>query len=290
MNTPFTFHLIPFKHLFEHALVCRMRLSNHTLRHCLFNMGKKRSNESLEIRKYILARCNLGVSRDIISEEVTHLFGESAVSKKTVYRWVSRFNHGRQSISDDKHSGRPTYAVTNSNISKIRELLKIDGTLTVREIANTIGISTGSVFTILKSKLNFKKICARWIPHILTKEQKNERLQKCQKLLKMYNKMGHIQLSELVTGDETWVHFFQPERKIKNQVWIGENMRRPTIARRALTTKKVLYAIFFNANGIVTQYPVPRGRSITANLYTSTILPKLHKYYKKDAQRLDSKV
>ena len=41
-------------------------------------MGKKRSTESLEIRKYILARCNLGVFRDIISEEVTRIFGESA--------------------------------------------------------------------------------------------------------------------------------------------------------------------------------------------------------------------
>ena len=93
--------------------------------------------------------------------------------------------------------------------------------------------------------------------------------------------MGHRQLRELVIGDETWVHFFQPERKIKNQVWIGKNMRRPTIARRALTTKKVLYAIFVNANGIVTRYPVPRGRSITANLFTSKILPKLHQFYKK---------
>ena len=208
-------------------------------------MGKKRSTESLEIRKYILARCNLGVSRDIISEEVTRLFGESAVSKKTVYRWVSRFNHGRQSISDDKHSGRPTYAVTNSNISKIRELLKIDGRLTVREIANTIGISTGSVFTILKSKLNFKKICARWIPHILTKEQKNERLQKCQKLLKMYNKMGHRQLSELVTGDETWVHFFQPERKIKNQVWIGKKHEKTNYCQESSDDKKGVVRNFF---------------------------------------------
>ena len=135
-------------------------------------MGKKRSTESLEIRKYILARCNLGVSRDIISEEVTRLFGESAVSKKTVYRWVSRFNHGRQSISDDKHSGRPMYAVTNSNISKIRELLKIDGRLTVREIANTIGISTGSVFIILKSKLNLKKYMLDGYPIFLQRSRR----------------------------------------------------------------------------------------------------------------------
>ena len=172
MNTPFTYHLIPFKHLFEHALVFRMRLSNHILRHCLFNMSKKRSTERLEIRKYILARCNLGVSCDIISQEVTSIFGESTVSKKTIYRWVSRFNYGRTSISDNKHSGRPTSAVTNSNISKIQELLKIYGRLSVQEIANTIGISTGSVFTILKSKLNFKKYVLDGYPIFLQKSRR----------------------------------------------------------------------------------------------------------------------
>ena len=105
---------------------------------------------------------------------------------------------------------------------KYENFWKNYGRLSVQEIANTIGISTRSAFTIKKSKLNFKKICAKWILHILTKEQKNERLKKCKKLLKMYNKMGHRQLSELVTGDGTWIHFFQPEIKIKNQVWIGK--------------------------------------------------------------------
>ena len=146
-------------------------------------MNKKQITERLEIRKYILARCNLGVSRYIISEEVTSIFGESTVSKKTIYRWVSSFNHGRTSISDNMHTGRPTSAVTNSNISKIRELLKIDGRLSVQKIANTIGISTGSVFTIiLKSKLNFKKnMCEMYTPYsykgaeewATTKVQKN---------------------------------------------------------------------------------------------------------------------
>ena len=56
--------------------------------------------------------------------------------------------------------------------------------------------------------------------------------------------MGHRQLSELVTGDETWVHFFQPERKIKNQVKIGKNMRRPTIARSSDDKKGVVRNFF----------------------------------------------
>ena len=67
----------------------------------------------------------------------------------------------------------------------------------------------------------------------------------------------------------------------KNQVWVGKNMKRPTIARITLTSKKMLYSIFFNSNGLVTQYPIPKGRSVTSNLYTKEILPRLHRYYKK---------
>jgi histone-lysine N-methyltransferase SETMAR len=58
-------------------------------------------------------------------------------------------------------------------------------------------------------------------------------------------------------------------------------MKRPTIARRALTSKTVLYAIFFNSNGLVTQYPVPKSRSVISYLYSKEILPRLHKYYQK---------
>ena len=210
-------------------------------------MGKKRSSESREIRKYILARCNLDVERNTIFEEVTSIFGESAVSKKTVYGWFHRFNNGRKAISANKHSRRSASVVAKSNISKIRKLLKNDGRITVEEIAKYVEISTGSVFTILKSKLKFRKLCARWIPHILKKEQKRERVQKCQKLLKMFENMDQRKLTELVTDDETWAHFFQPERKIKNQVWFGKNIKRPTIARRTFTSKKVGKILFYRS-------------------------------------------
>ena len=42
-----------------------------------------------------------------------------------------------------------------------------------KDIASCTGISEGSVQTILKKHLYLRKVCARWVPHLLTEEQKD---------------------------------------------------------------------------------------------------------------------
>jgi hypothetical protein len=43
----------------------------------------------------------------------------------------------------------------------------------VREIAETIGISKERVGYILHKELDMKKLCARWVPRLLTADQKH---------------------------------------------------------------------------------------------------------------------
>ena len=43
--------------------------------------------------------------------------------------------------------------------------------------------------------------------------------------------------STFVTGDETWVHFFEPQRKVNNKIWATKNARRPSIAKRLQSSK-----------------------------------------------------
>ena len=45
----------------------------------------------------------------------------------------------------------------------------------MEEIANTIGISHGSVFTILHDRLGMRKLTARWVPKSLSDEQMTAR-------------------------------------------------------------------------------------------------------------------
>jgi hypothetical protein len=54
--------------------------------------------------------------------------------------------------------------------------LKKTSRYTVEEINDISGLSASYVFSILKEKL--RKVCARWIPHLLTSDQKRERVEK----------------------------------------------------------------------------------------------------------------
>ena len=53
------------------------------------------------------------------------------------------------------------------------------------------------------------------------------------------------QFAKVVAGDENWVHYFEPVRKFSNKTWATKHNRRPIIAERSLSARKVWYAIFF---------------------------------------------
>ena len=118
--------------------------------------------------------------------------------------------------------------------------------MSVKDLASCTGISEGSVKTILKKRLDLRKVCAKWVPHLLTEEQKTQRLKYAQELLKTYKGCNSRVISNLLTGDETWVHMFEPQRGADNKQWKRKYHKRPCIAKRAISSKKMLYAIFFN--------------------------------------------
>ena len=63
--------------------------------------------------------------------------------------------------------------------------------------------------TILKKCLDLRKVCARWVPHVLTVEQKT---QCARELLKTYKGCNSRVISNLLTGDETWMHMFATKK------------------------------------------------------------------------------
>ena len=194
---------------------------------------------------------------------------------RTVFRWVKALNAGKFSVEDDTRPGRPKTSVTNANIAAV----KIVVFLSVKDIASCTGISKGSVQTILKKRLDLRKVCARWVPHLLTEEQKTQRLKCARELLKTYKGCNSRVISNLLTGGETWVHMFQPQRRADNKQWKRKDQKRPCIAKRTISSKKVLYAIFFNSSGPVVQVPCPSGHTVTGRLYKNSVLKKVKEFY-----------
>ena len=78
----------------------------------------------------------------------------------------------------------------------------------------------------------------------------------------------------IVTGDEAYVHIFEPQRKMDNKIWARRNTRGPVFAKMTLSGKKVMLALFFDINGHIVQASVPRGRPVAGTFYKRRIMEK----------------
>ena len=98
------------------------------------------------------------------------------------------FSSGQEPVKDAPFSGRPSSAVTKSNIDEIKSIIDKDARFTVRQQPQMIDFGLASVHFIMKKILKVTKISARWIPYLLTDKQKHIRVQTAKQLLKKYPK------------------------------------------------------------------------------------------------------
>ena len=173
-------------------------------------------DQKIKIRSYIKCRIRLNVESKQIFNALCGIYGPQTSSMRTVFRWVKAFKAGKFSVEEDTRPGRPKTSVTKANIAAVKIVVELDARLSVKYIASCTVISEGSVQTILKKRLDLRKICARWVPHLLTEEQKTQRLKCARELLKTYKGCNSRVISNLLTGDETWVHMFEPQRRADN--------------------------------------------------------------------------
>ena len=89
----------------------------------------------------------------------------------------------------------------------------------MEEIAQALGISHGSVSTILHDRLGMRRLTARWIPKSFSDEQMATRASVCSALLKRFRSKADF-LLRVVTVDETWVHYYEPEDKTQSRQWV----------------------------------------------------------------------
>ena len=190
-----------------------------------------------------------------------------ALKYATVCKWVHRFNDGWESIENDPRVGRPVSVLTEKNVATVKTLIEEDTRYTVQEIEELSGIHSSSVLKILRERLGLRKICARWVPHLLTDEQKQSRVRLASQVIEKCDKCDPRRLEEIVTGDETWIYHFQPDSEAKNKVLVSSEGHRPVIARLCKTSNRMLYAIFFDSKGPVLQIQVPKGTSVTGKFY-----------------------
>ena len=141
--------------------------------------------------------------------------------------WVGEFKRSRTFLEDETRSGRPSDATDEEMCNKVRDLVYSDRRIKVEEIANVLHISHGSVSTTLHDRLGMHKLTARWVPKSLSDEQMATSASVYSALLKRFRSREDDFLSRLVTVDETWVHYYEPEYKAQSRQRVGPGSPRP---------------------------------------------------------------
>ena len=123
-----------------------------------------------EQRVYCKIRAQLGFSTNKIHADLQKVYGNGALKYATVCKWVCHFNDDRESIKNDPLVGRPVSVLTEKNVATVKTLIEEDAHYTMQEIEELSCIHLSSVLKILRERLGLRKICARWVPHLLTDE------------------------------------------------------------------------------------------------------------------------
>ena len=63
----------------------------------------------------------------------------------------------------------------------------------------------------MSKDLGYRKLCARWVPKMLTDDHKTQRMASALTFLTHYHNEGEDFFKFIVNGDETWVLYDNPE-------------------------------------------------------------------------------
>jgi len=129
-----------------------------------------------------------------------------------------------------------------------------------------------------------KKLCTRWVPRLLTADQKRTCMKISEQCLKRFNKNKTDFVHQFITKDETWIHHYTPESKQQSKQWTEASCSVLKKTRVVPSAGKVMASVFWDAKGILFIDYLEKGKTITGKYY-SHLLTRLDK--KKKSVRKD---
>jgi len=146
--------------------------------------------------------------------------------------------NGRRSFEDDPRPDRPSTDHTEETVARVREIIRADRRLTIREVAEDVGIAFGTCQKILTEDLQMRRVSGEFVPRLLTAEQ-DDRVPICTDLRERAQNDPNF-MSSVITGDESWVYGYDTETKQMSSQWKTASSPRPKKARQVKSSVKIV--------------------------------------------------
>ena len=101
-------------------------------------------------------------------ELLKEAYGDEQMSQTSFYRWFNSFSGTNEQVEDEPRSRTSKSARKEENIQEVQRLVMQDRRMSVRMISEAVGITIGTVDTILTEDLKLHKVCAKFVSKIFS--------------------------------------------------------------------------------------------------------------------------
>jgi hypothetical protein len=117
--------------------------------------------------------------------------------------------------------------------------------------ATALGCSHGLAYSIMHDHLEFRKLWARWVPRELKHREKMNQMGLSLQHLLWYADEGEDMLNRTFTGDESWVHQWQPKSKCAPVQWKHPSSPSTKEFKVTPSARKVMLTVFWDSLGVL---------------------------------------
>uniref|UniRef100_H3API3 Mos1 transposase HTH domain-containing protein n=1 Tax=Latimeria chalumnae TaxID=7897 RepID=H3API3_LATCH len=200
----------------------------------------------IEHRAVIKFLCKEGAKAKEIHQRIVGVYGDGAPHYSTVAKWYSEFKCGCEPLEDDPWSGHPADMVAPETITQVEALIMQDRRIKTDTIVTELGISHGSVLKIIHDHLGMSKVSTRWEPRNLSAQDRHQQVELSHKLLEIFYADQANFLAHVLTGDEMWIHHWDPETKQESMQWKHQASPPPKKFCSQPSAGKVMASIFWD--------------------------------------------
>jgi hypothetical protein len=132
------------------------------------------------------------------------------------------------------------------------------------------GIYRETVHKILVEDLKKKKVCAHFVPHLLTLDQKHQHAASSTEFVEMSDDDRNV-FKRIVTGCESWCFMYDPETKYQSATCQSPKKPKAEKVRMQKSRVRTMLTEFFDAKGIIHHEFVPKKQIVNGKFYKELI-------------------
>ena len=110
-----------------------------------------------------------------------------------------------------------------------------------------------------------RKLFLKWVPCLLTPDQKQQRVEDPERCLELFNRGKKDFLRRYVTMDETWIHHCTLETKRSLAGWTAAGESCPKLLKTQQWAGNVMASVFRDEHGILFIDYIEKGKTIKSD-------------------------